>query len=102
MSGQGDKDLLKRLRQERQAAIARAKERIKTQGADMKRIRERLAQGPATVPEIAEATGLPPAQTLWSLTALRKYGLAVEGDKRGAYFQYALAGQDPAGGQDAA
>ncbi len=86
------KEALKALRQERAEYVKAAKERIKRQNQDMKKIKEQLAAGgPQTVPELAQATGLDSAAVLWYLTAMRKYGQAVEGDKKGDYFQYSLA-----------
>ncbi|MFH1035638.1 MAG: winged helix-turn-helix domain-containing protein [Pseudomonadota bacterium] len=86
-----DKETMARLRQEREPQIAAAKERIKEQSRVLKLIKGHLAQGPDTVPGIARATGLSPRQALWYLMAMRKYGLAVEGDKQGGYFRYALS-----------
>ncbi len=91
-----DKEIMQRLRQERAAQVAAAKERIKRQAADLKLIRQHLGSGPATVPQIAGATGLNPAQVLWYLAAMRKYGQASEGDKQAGYFTYALAADTPA------
>jgi hypothetical protein len=85
-----DKETLARLRQERGTQVAAAKERIKEQSRALKSIRGHLAQGPDTIPGIAQATGLSPRDALWYVTAMRKYGLAVEGDKRTGYFLYAL------------
>lgn len=41
-----------------------------------------------TVPEIAEATGLPTQQVFWWITGLRKYNLVVDQGKRGDYMKY--------------
>ena len=43
-----------------------------------------------TVPAIAEATGFAPRDVLWSLTAMRKYGSAVEAGIDGDYPTYEL------------
>ncbi len=53
-------------------------------------IKKALKNGPMTVPELAEATELDPAEVLWSLTAMRKYGFAVEDGVDGDYPRYAL------------
>lgn len=97
-----DRDTLARLRGERAGQIAEVKERIREQGRAMKLIRRHLEQGPDTVPGIALATGLNPAQALWYVTAMRKYGLAIEGDKQGGYFLYALSPAKPPSDQEAA
>ena len=85
-----DQELLKRLRRERRAQVEAARARLKVLRAEMKQVRRQLAAGPATVPQMAEQTGLDPARVLWLVTALRKYGLAVEGDKQGDYYTYRL------------
>ncbi len=91
MSEQNQKGSLKELRQERSQWVEAARSRIKQTNQDLKLIKEQLAAGPRTVPQIAQATGLETHQVLWYVTAMRKYGLAVEGQKEGDYFQYALA-----------
>lgn len=49
-----------------------------------------LEDGPETVPEIAEVTGMPAHEVLWKLVGMRKYGLVAEGEERDGYYQYAL------------
>jgi predicted transcriptional regulator len=53
-------------------------------------IKKVLKNGPMTVPAIAEATGFAPKDVLWSLTAMRKYGSAVEAGTDGDYPTYEL------------
>jgi predicted transcriptional regulator len=55
-----------------------------------KQIVKALGKSSQTVPEIAEATGLPSDQILWCLMAMKKYGKLVEGQQRGDYYEYAL------------
>jgi len=55
-----------------------------------KKIVEAIGRGPQTVPEIAEATGLPSHEVLWHVMAMKKYGDVVEGEESGDYYQYAL------------
>lgn len=83
------KTALKALRGTRKAWIARAAARVKTQKKALKAIRERLAEGDATVPEIAEATGMPADSVLWYVAAMKKYGEIVEVRKNGGFFRYA-------------
>ncbi|MCU0483844.1 MAG: winged helix-turn-helix domain-containing protein [Chloroflexi bacterium] len=52
-------------------------------------------RGPLTVPELAEATGLPTRTVLWTVTTMRKYGAALEADTDGSYVRYAPAVKDP-------
>ena len=53
-------------------------------------VRKALQEGPLTVPQVAEATGFDPRDVLWTLTAMRKYGQAVEDGVDGDYPRYAL------------
>ena len=53
-------------------------------------VRKALKDGPMTVPQVAEATGFDPKDVLWTLTAMRKYGQAVEAGTDGDYPTYAL------------
>jgi hypothetical protein len=53
-------------------------------------IRKALAAGPLTVPDVASAVGISPAEALWLLTAMRKYGLITEHSVEGDYVRYAL------------
>jgi predicted transcriptional regulator len=66
--------------------LARVKELNKRKAA----IKKALVAGPMTVPEIAQAIDARPADVLWSLTAMRKYGLAAEHSVDGDYVRYAL------------
>lgn len=90
-----DKETMARLRAERKPLIEAAKRRVKEQVRVFRLIRQHLEKGPDTVPGLAQSTGLEPGQVLWHLTAMRKYGLAQEGDKQGGYFLYALAQTEP-------
>ena len=53
-------------------------------------VKKALKEGPLTVPQVAETTGLEPRDVLWTLTAMRKYGQAVEDGVDGDYPRYAL------------
>ena len=64
--------------------------RVQSNNRVRKRIVEALGQGPQTVPEIAESTGLPGHEVLWHLMAMKKYGKLAEGQQRGDYYEYAL------------
>jgi len=84
------KEAMKALRQARKQWIADASARMKVQKKALKGIRSRLESGAGTVPEIAAATGMPPADVLWYVAALKKYGEIAETEKDGSYFRYAL------------
>jgi hypothetical protein len=57
-------------------------------------IKKALAAGPLTVPEVASAVDISPADALWLITAMRKYGLVVEDSVDGDYPRYALPEQE--------
>lgn len=92
MTEQDKKERLKALKEERREYIDRATKRVKENNAAIKKIKTRLAEGAATIPELAEATGLTTQDTLWFVSALKKYGLVAEGAKnRGdSYYPYSL------------
>ncbi len=82
------KEQLKTVREKRgpapQALLNEAKDQTQAQRA----ILSALGQGPLTVPELAQATGLGTRKLLWYVSALRKYGKVGDGPKRGAYPSY--------------
>ncbi len=86
-----DKAALKKLREERAWQINRAKETVKTQQQIIKRITEQVQNDAKTVPEIAQAAGLPASQVLMFVATLRKYEVMAEGIKDGDYFRYQLS-----------
>jgi hypothetical protein len=55
-----------------------------------KRIREGLRDGPRTVPELSQATGISTDKVLWHLMSLRKYGEVTEVEEKDSYVSYAL------------
>lgn len=83
--------LLKQLREEHKETIEITRALLKAQQETRRLICQAMRHGVETVPEIAEASGLPADQVLWHITAMRKYGLAVEAGKRGEYYRYAMA-----------
>lgn len=78
---------LKQLREIRKDTIAASAARMKEQKKVIKAIKAQLQQ-PKTVPEIAEATGIPSSTVLWYVSALKKYGEVKETEKDGRYFRY--------------
>jgi predicted transcriptional regulator len=86
-----NKDRLKSLREERQHLIQGAAARMREQRKVIKAIQEKLSAGPQTVPQIADAAGLPASEVLWFVAALKKYGKIMEDKKDGSYFRYRLA-----------
>ncbi len=66
------------------AALRRDQSKIR------KTLTESLHDGPKTVPELANATGIPSHTTLWYLMGLKKYGKVIEKEERDGYYEYAL------------
>lgn len=84
------KATLKKLRAERGDAVDAATERNKRRQATRKRVRAALAGGPATIPALAAAAGLPTGDVLWHVAAMRKYGDLKEVGMDGDYCTYSL------------
>ena len=57
-----------------------------------KAMRAALGEGAKTVPELANACGIPPPTAMWHLMAMRRYGDVVEEGEQGDYVLYALKG----------
>jgi predicted transcriptional regulator len=59
---------------------------------EQKRIQQEICkvicENPKTVPEIAEATGMPSHEVLWYLASFKKYGIVVEDGMCGDYPLY--------------
>ncbi len=85
--------MLKQLREAHSDTVTRTKALLKEQNAIRKQLRSAMADGPQTVPQIAQAAGLPSDQVLWHLTAMKKYDLVVETGMDGEYFQYRLSSE---------
>ncbi len=84
------KEALKALQATRRDQIAAATAKMKEQRKAVKAIKEQLAGVELTVPEIAEATGLPASEVLWYVASLKKYGEILEGPKASGYYRYRL------------
>lgn len=82
--------MLKQLREAHSDTVVRTQALLKEQNAFRKRLRSAMADGPQTVPQIAQASGLPSDQVLWHLTAMKKYDLVAEVDMSGEYYRYEL------------
>ena len=89
--GKERKGLLKRLREARGPTVDAAVAAHQLHLADRRKVRAALARGPATVPELAAACGVPSRTVLWHVAAMRKYGELVEDEQAGDYFRYRLA-----------
>ena len=84
-------EMLKRLRENYKDTVARTQALLKEQKAIRGKICQAMRDAPRTVPEVAEATGLPAPQVLWHITAMRKYDLVAELGMCGEYYTYQLA-----------
>ncbi|QJT07754.1 winged helix-turn-helix domain-containing protein [Oceanidesulfovibrio marinus] len=89
-----DKEAMKALRGERKQWVEAASAKSRESRKAIKAVKEFLAKDSATVPEIAEAAGLPTDKTLWIIATMRKFGQVAEADKDGSYYRYALTGTD--------
>ncbi len=76
-------------------ASAELLERVRVQNHVKAAVRRALAAGPMTPREVAAAAEISPREALWTLTALRKYGVVAEDGEAGDYVRYALTREDP-------
>ena len=83
-------EILKRLREDYKDTVARTQALLKEQKAIRRQIRRVMGDAPRTVPEVAEATGLPANQVLWHITAMKKYDLVAEVGMCDEYYTYQL------------
>lgn len=82
---------LKQLREEHRATVVQVQALLKEQKDIRRQIAQALGAEPKTVPEIAEASGLPAEQVLWHIIAMKKYNLVIETDQSDEYYLYQLA-----------
>jgi predicted transcriptional regulator len=71
-------EMLKGLRAEHSETVARTQALLKEQKRIQKGICQFIRENPKTVPEIAEAVGMPANEVLWYLASYKKYGIVVE------------------------
>jgi predicted transcriptional regulator len=71
-------ELLKRLRAEHAVTVARTQALLKEQKNTQKAICQFIRENPKTVPEIAEAVGMPSNEVLWYIASFKKYGIVIE------------------------
>jgi predicted ArsR family transcriptional regulator len=86
-------ELLASLREQHRDNISKSQALLKEQQAVRRSLQRALQAGPQTVPQLAEATGLPAHQVLWHVTALKKYGRVEEAgiDEDEVYYLYRLS-----------
>ena len=84
------KPTLKSLRAQHKDGVAEVRARVKTQNKEVGLIKKALAEGSATVPTLAQATGLDSPKVLYYIASMMKYGQVVEEELQGDYFLYGL------------
>ena len=83
-------ETLKRLREEHEQTVERTQELLREQNSIRKQIRQAMADGPKTVPELTAATQLPGEVVMWHITAMKKYNLIAEIGMSESFYQYQL------------
>jgi predicted transcriptional regulator len=68
--------------------VEQAQALLKEQKKMQQEICALLRLQPATIPEVAQATGLSSDKVLWFMAALKKYGIVVEAGMCGDYPLY--------------
>jgi len=83
-------EMLKQLREQHAEGVQATQALLKAQNETRKALRNALKDAARTIPEMAEATGLPAHEILWHVTAMKKYDLVKEEGLSGAYYLYGL------------
>ena len=83
-------ETLKRLREEHEQTVERMQVLLREQNSIRKQIRQAMADGPKTVPELTAATQLPGEVVMWHITAMKKYNLIAEIGMSESFYQYQL------------
>ena len=71
-------EMLKHLREQHADSVKRTQALLKEQKRIQKEICQVMRDTPKTVPEVAEAVGMPAHEVLWYMASFKKYGLIVE------------------------
>ena len=88
---QSRSEMLKRLREQHAESVKRTQALLKEQKRVHKEICQIMRDAPKTVPEVAEAVGMPAHEVLWYIASFKKYGLIVENGMCGDYPLYQKA-----------
>ena len=85
-------EMLVEMRKEHRETVQKAQELLKAQQTSRKTLERALTGGPHSVPQLAQASGLPAHEILWHVAAMKKYGIVVEAgtDESGDYYLYRL------------
>ena len=84
-------ELLKQLRTTHAESVKRAQELLKEQKHMQQVLCAFFREQPRTVPEAAQATGIPANKVLWFVAAMKKYGVVVEAGMCGDFPLYKKA-----------
>jgi len=84
-------EMLKRLREQHAETVKRTQALLKEQKRVQQEICKVIRENPKTVPDIAEAVGMPSNDVLWYLASFKKYGIVVENGMCGDYPLYRKA-----------
>ncbi len=84
-------EMLKRLRGQHAEMVERTQALLKEQKRVQREICQVMRENPKTVPEIAEAVGMPTNEVLWYVASFKKYGLVLENGMCGDYPLYQKA-----------
>jgi predicted Rossmann fold nucleotide-binding protein DprA/Smf involved in DNA uptake len=84
-------EILKQLRTTHAESVKRAQVLLKEQKHMQEELCSLFRERPRTVPEAAQATGIPADKVLWFLAAMKKYGIVVEAGMCGDYPLYKKA-----------
>ena len=85
--------MLADLRKQHSERVKQAQGLLKEQQGLRKTLRRAMHGEPKTVPQLAEATGIPAHEVLWHVAAMKKYGDVAEAgmDEDYEYYLYSLA-----------
>jgi hypothetical protein len=86
-------EMLADLRNQHRERVKQAQALLKEQQTTRKALGRAMQGAPKSIPQLAEASGLPAHQVLWHVAAMKKYGTVVETgmDEDTVYYLYALA-----------
>lgn len=85
-------EMLVELRKERRETVQKAQALLKAQQSARKALERVLTGSPHSVPQLAQATGMPAHEVLWHVAAMKKYAIVAEAgtDESGDYYLYRL------------
>ena len=88
--------MLAELRDKHRNSVKEAQIMLKEQQTARKAISRAIQGAPKSVPQIAEATDIPPHDVLWYVASMKKYGLVKEEglDEDYEYYLYSLVKEE--------